>query len=141
MLPASVPIRQRRCVSASVVATPPPPIILLPHARTSHLTSIPTRPFQNEYVTTTFDFDLAAPITGGTAYYSATLNGLGPFTSNAPLCDEVAKSGDPCPMGVGAHHQESTTQNTVSGKVVTTLTWYDQNDVGVLCAILTTKSS
>ena len=32
---------------------------------------------QGATVTTTFDFDLAATITGGTAYYSATLNGLG----------------------------------------------------------------
>ena len=92
-------------------------------------------------MTTEFVFDLAAPITGGTAYYSATLNGLGPFTSNAPLCDEVAKSGDPCPMAAGHHDQISKTTNTISGKVVTTITWYDQNDVGVLCALLTTKSS
>ena len=32
---------------------------------------------QGATVSTTFDFDLAATITGGTAYYSATLNGLG----------------------------------------------------------------
>lgn len=44
-------------------------------------------------------------------------------------------------MAAGHHVQQSTTENTVSGKVVTTLTWYDQDDNGVLCAILTTKSS
>jgi hypothetical protein len=98
-------------------------------------------PAQGEKVSTTFDFDLDAPITGGTAYYSATLNGLGPFTSQAILCDETAKTNDPCPLGVGHHHQVSTAENTVSGKVVTTITWYDNNDAQILCAILTTKSS
>ena len=98
-------------------------------------------PKQGEKVSTTFDFDLDAPITGGTAYYSATLNGLGPFTSQAILCDETAKTNDPCPLGVGHHHQVSTAENTVSGKVVTTITWYDNNDAQILCAILTTKSS
>jgi hypothetical protein len=98
-------------------------------------------PAQGEKVSTTFDFDLDAPITGGTAYYSAILNGLGPFTSQAILCDETAKTNDPCPLGVGHHHQVSTAENTVSGKVVTTITWYDNNDAQILCAILTTKSS
>jgi len=92
-------------------------------------------------VTTTFDFDLDAVITGGTAYYSATLNGLGPFTSQASLCDETAKSGDPCPLGIGHHHQESTATNTVAGKVVTTITWKDQNAAEILCAVITTKST
>ena len=98
-------------------------------------------PTQGQNVTTTFDFDLAAPILGGTAYYSATLNGLGPFTSQAALCDETAKSGDPCPLLPGHHHQESTTENTVTGKVVTTLSWYDENGAQILCTILTTKTS
>lgn len=98
-------------------------------------------PTSGANVTTTFDFDLDAVITGGTAYYSATLNGLGPFTSQAPLCDETAKSGDPCPLGVGHHHQESTTTNTVTGKVVTTITWEDPNGAEILCAVLTTKST
>jgi len=98
-------------------------------------------PTQGEKVSTTFDFDLDAPITGGTAYYSATLNGLGPFTSQASLCDETAKTNDPCPLEVGHHHQVSTTENTVTGKVVTTITWYDTAGSEILCAILTTKSS
>jgi ML domain len=98
-------------------------------------------PKQGEKVTTTFDFDLDAPITGGTAYYSATLNGLGPFASNAPLCDETAKTGDPCPLAVGHHHEVSTAENTVSGKVVTTITWEDPENVLILCAQITTKSS
>jgi len=98
-------------------------------------------PKQGQNITTTFDFDLDAPITGGTAYYSATLNGLGPFTSKANLCDETAKTNDPCPLEAGHHHQVSTAENTVTGKVVTTITWYDLSGAEILCATLTTKSS
>jgi hypothetical protein len=98
-------------------------------------------PKTGEKVTTTFDFDLDAPITGGTAYYSATLNGLGPFTSNAPLCDETAKTNDPCPLAVGHHHEVSVADSTVTGKVVTTITWMDPTGVLILCAQISTKSS
>uniref|UniRef100_A0A6C0CGU7 MD-2-related lipid-recognition domain-containing protein n=1 Tax=viral metagenome TaxID=1070528 RepID=A0A6C0CGU7_9ZZZZ len=98
-------------------------------------------PTQGQNVTTTFDFDLDSPITGGTAYYSATLNGLGPFTSTANLCDETAKTNDPCPLKAGHHHEESTTENTVTGKVVTQISWYDLQGAEILCAEITTKSS
>ena len=98
-------------------------------------------PTNGQNVTTTFDFDLDASITGGTAYYSATLNGLGPFTSQAPLCDETAKTNDPCPLEIGHHHEVSTTQNTITGKVVTTITWYDSAGSEILCTVLTTKSN
>ena len=99
------------------------------------------QPAQGEKVTTTFDFDLDAPISGGTAYYSATLNGLGPFTSSAPLCTETEKTNDPCPLAVGHHHEVSTADNTVTGKVVTTITWEDPAGTLILCAQISTKSS
>ena len=66
---------------------------------------------------------------------------MGPFTSQANLCDETAKTNDPCPLEIGHHHQVSTAENTVTGKVVTTITWYDTADSEILCAVLTTKSS
>jgi hypothetical protein len=98
-------------------------------------------PAQGENVTTTFDFDLDAPIMGGTVYYSATLNGLGPFTSQAALCDETAKTSDPCPLATGHHHEVSVSENTITGKVITTITWKDPNGAQILCAKITTKSS
>jgi hypothetical protein len=98
-------------------------------------------PKKNDYVTTTFDFDLDSPITGGTAYYSATLNGMGPYTSNAPLCVEAAKTNDPCPLATGHHHEVSKSQNTVTGKVVTTIKWQDESGSQILCAEISTKSS
>ena len=97
-------------------------------------------PLKGENVTTTFDFDLDAMIAGGTAKYSATLNGFGPYTSEADLCSETAKTDDPCPLGIGHHHQESTSTSTVSGKVVTTITWIDQTGAEILCAKITTKT-
>ena len=98
-------------------------------------------PAKGENVTTIFDFDLDAPIVGGTAYYSATLNGLGPYTSTAALCDETAKTNDPCPLLTGHHHEVSTSTNTVTGKVITTITWRDNAGAEILCAKLTTKTA
>lgn len=97
-------------------------------------------PTKGENVTTTFDFDLDAPVVDGTASYSATLNGFGPYTSHADLCVEVAKSGDPCPLAAGHHHQVSTAESTVSGKVVTTITWRDAAGTEILCTQITTKT-
>ena len=100
-------------------------------------TSTPTK---NENVTTTFDFDLDAPITGGTAYYAATLNGF-PFSSSSPLCDETAKTNDPCPLLAGHHQEVSTALNSITGKVVATITWKDQAGSEILCARITTKTT
>lgn len=96
-------------------------------------------PTKGENVTTTFDFDLDAPIVGGTAYYAATLNGF-PYSSSAPLCDETAKTADPCPLQTGHHHEVSTTANTMTGKIVTTITWKDGAGAEILCAKITTKT-
>lgn len=97
-------------------------------------------PTKGENVTTTFDFDLDTDITGGSAHYSATLNGFGPYTSDADLCAEVAKSGDACPLFAGHHHQVSTAESTVSGKVVTKITWTALDGTEILCTQITTKT-
>jgi hypothetical protein len=97
-------------------------------------------PTKGENVTTTFDFTLDAPVTGGTAHYAATLNGF-PYTSSAPLCDEVAKSGDPCPLAAGHHHQESVSAASTTGKIVLTITWTSDSGQEILCAQVTTKTA
>ena len=97
-------------------------------------------PAKNEVVFTTFDFDLDAPVVSGTAYYEATLNGF-PYSASAPLCDETAKSGDPCPLLAGHHHEVSNSTNTVSGKLITKITWKDDTDSEILCAQITTKTA
>jgi hypothetical protein len=97
-------------------------------------------PAKDEVVYTTFDFDLDAPIADGVAYYDVTLNGF-PYSAQAPLCDETQKSGDPCPLLAGHHHQVSNASNTVSGKLVTKITWRDIDDLEILCAQITTKTA
>lgn len=96
------------------------------------------KPTKGENVTTVFDFNLPVAVTGGIASYAATLNGF-PYTSTAPLCDEVAKSGDPCPLAVGHHHQESVSAATTSGKIVVKITWTNEASQEILCAQVTTK--
>ena len=96
-------------------------------------------PAKGEMVTTTFDFNLDAPIISGTAYYDVTLNGF-PYSASAPLCEETQKSGDPCPLLAGHHHDVSNATNTVTGKLVTKITWKDGADVEILCAQITTKT-
>jgi hypothetical protein len=96
-------------------------------------------PAKGEVVTTTFDFDLDAPIVSGTAYYDVTLNGF-PYSASAPLCEETQKSGDACPLLAGHHHEVSNVTNTVTGKLVTKITWKDDADVEILCAQITTKT-
>jgi len=96
-------------------------------------------PLKGQNVTTVFDFDLDAPITGGIVKYAATLNGF-PYSATAVLCDETQKSGDPCPLLPGHHHQESTSTNTVSGKLVTRITWLNEAGAEILCAEIATKT-
>ena len=98
------------------------------------------KPAKGENVTTTFDFTLGAPVTGGIASYAATLNGF-PYSSTAPLCDEVAKSGDPCPLVAGRHHQVSTSAATTSGKIVVKITWTNEAGAEILCTQITTKTA
>ena len=97
-------------------------------------------PAKDEVVVTTFDFDLDAPILSGTAYYDVTLNGF-PYSATAPLCEETAKTGDPCPLAVGRHHEVSNATNTVTGKLVTKITWKDGAGAEILCAQITTKTA
>ena len=97
-------------------------------------------PAKGELVYTTFDFDLDAPIADGVAYYDATLNGF-PYSAKASLCEETQKSGDPCPLLAGHHHQVSNATNTVSGKLVTKITWRDIDDLEILCAQISTKTA
>lgn len=96
-------------------------------------------PARDEVVTTIFDFDLESPINDGVAYYDVTLNGF-PYSAQAPLCEETQKSNDPCPLLPGHHHQVSNSTNSVTGKLVTKITWRDIDDLEILCAQITTKT-
>lgn len=94
-------------------------------------------------VTTTFDYDLDTVITGGTATYGFSFNGI-PFSPTVnDLCVEQAGGccPDPCPLGIGHHSDKSiTTFPSVSGKIITTIKWADQNGSPILCVEWTVKA-
>lgn len=94
-------------------------------------------------VTTTFDYDLDTVITGGTATYGFSFNGI-PFSPTVnDLCVEQAGGccPDPCPLGIGHHSDKSiTTFPSVSGKIITTIKWADQDGSQILCVEWTVKT-
>jgi hypothetical protein len=90
-------------------------------------------------VTTTFDFDLSETITAGSVVYSGSYNGM-PFSQDADLCTEVAKSGDPCPLSVGHHKQVSTATADYTGKVETKINWTTTDGRAILCADVTVST-
>ena len=94
-------------------------------------------------VTTTFDYDLNTVITGGTATYGFSFNGI-PFSPTVnDLCVEQAGGccPDPCPLGIGHHSDKSITNfPSVSGKIITTIKWADQNGSPILCVEWTVKT-
>lgn len=74
-------------------------------------------------------------VTAGTAKYSIIFNGI-PFSPTVTdLCTQVT-----CPLVPGIFNLTSTSQfPSVSGKLVSTIQWYDTNDSLLLCSELTEK--
>jgi hypothetical protein len=99
--------------------------------------SEPLNPIAGDDVSLWVAYDLPAPeITGGTATYSFTYNGI-PFPATVdPLCDQTA-----CPKQVGFNNESSssTFPSGISGKIVSSIRWNDQNDDIVWCVETTWK--
>lgn len=113
------------------------------HAKNFVATVTPDAAKPGDSVTTTFDYDLDKEVTGGTATYKVTLNFI-PFSPTVDdLCADQAGSTDECPLaGGGAHHHDvsvSTFPNGVSGTIVSTIIWADQDGEQVLCFQWTVK--
>jgi hypothetical protein len=75
-------------------------------------------------------YDLKSAITGGSAKYSITLNGI-PFpATNDDLCTQTT-----CPKDIGSYNEtsKSTFPSGVSGKISSKITWTNQNDQPVWC--------
>lgn len=93
--------------------------------------SQPALPKAGDNVTLWVAYDLPAPaVTGGTATYSFSLNGI-PLTPTVDdLCTQTA-----CPIEVGAHNETSSSifPSGVSGKVVSQIAWRDQNNALLWC--------
>ena len=81
-------------------------------------------------------YDLKSPITGGTATYSITLNGI-PFPATV---DDLCKQTD-CPKQIGINNEtsKSTFPSGISGKVVSKISWKNQDDQPVWCLESTFK--
>jgi len=68
-------------------------------------------------------------ITGGTAKYSISYNGL-PYSSTDDLCKATE-----CPIEIGEHTVISSAlwDGSLSGKIATTIQWSDQTGAPLLC--------
>lgn len=99
--------------------------------------SQPASPKAGDNVTLWVAYDLPAPeITGGTATYSVTYNGI-PFPPTVnPLCDETE-----CPKPTGFNNETSSSifPSGLSGKITSSVKWTDQNDDLVWCVETTWK--
>jgi hypothetical protein len=93
--------------------------------------SQPANPVAGDNVTLWVAYDLPSPpITGGTATYSFSLNGI-PFPPTVDdLCTQTA-----CPKDTGLNNESSWSifPSGVSGKIVSTITWKDQNKELLWC--------
>jgi len=99
--------------------------------------STPTNPVAGDNVSTWIAYSLPSPaITGGTATYGISLNGL-PFPPTVDdLCTQTA-----CPKDPGDYNESSSAlfPSGVSGKIVSSITWRDQDDAVVWCVETTWK--
>ena len=93
--------------------------------------SQPANPVPGDNVSLWVAYDLPSPvITGGTATYKVTLNGV-PFTPTIEdLCTQTA-----CPKDVGLNNESSWSifPSGISGKIKSAISWNDQNNDLVWC--------
>jgi hypothetical protein len=75
-------------------------------------------------------------VTGGTAQYGFTFNGI-PFSpTTEDLCSQVA-----CPLVPGLYSNSTTTPfPDVSGKIITTIKWFDETKRLLYCLETTVKT-
>jgi len=108
----------------------------LGRAKVTSLTAVPEVPVAGDNYTITVAYDLPEPaITGGTAEYSATLNYIPVYTEKFDLCTQTA-----CPKEVGPNTEVSVSQiPSISGKLVSTVKWMDQDNNLVWCFESTIK--
>lgn len=90
----------------------------------------PSNPIPGENTTLWVDYSLKSSITGGTATYSVSLNGI-PFP---PTTDDLCAQTD-CPKYIGIYNETSSSDfpDGISGKVVTKIQWANQNKSPVWC--------
>lgn len=98
----------------------------------------PEPPVTNEVYDYWFTYTVpeGVNVTGGTAKYSLTLNGIPFAPSTDDLCTQTA-----CPKVAGFYNESSTDTwpGGVSGKIVSKLEWFDTNNNLLLCSETTER--
>jgi hypothetical protein len=96
----------------------------------------PVIPGQNSSLTINAEIPDGTIVTDGSATYGITLNGI-PFPGETDsLCSQVT-----CPLLPGPYTNTTTSTfpSGISGKIVTTIKWYDTNNNLLLCTAITTR--
>lgn len=90
----------------------------------------PSNPVAGEPTELWVAYDLKSAITGGTATYSISLNGIPLNPTVDDLCTQTA-----CPKDVGFYNEtsKSTFPSGISGKVVSKIQWKNQDSQPVWC--------
>lgn len=98
-------------------------------AQITSLSIQPIVPIAGENATVTVQYNLLQDITNGTVEYKASFNGI-PFNPiTEPLCSSIV-----CPQYTGSYTQTgSNIIPDVSGKMVLTTTWTNQNYDQIWC--------
>ena len=99
----------------------------------------PDPPIAGQNATLSFGFTVpdGMTVTDGTAEYAYTLNYIPLPGSTDPLCQDA-----PCPISSGFHNLTSTSAwpSGVTGKLVSSIKWYDLARTLLLCVQITTKT-
>lgn len=100
----------------------------------------PTDPIPGQNVTLHLEYTVpnGVIITGGQAKFAVTYNFI-PFSPTIePLCEDI-----PCPLGPGSYSNDTVSMwpSGLSGTVISTLTWQDENAKQLLCISITAKFS
>lgn len=97
---------------------------------------LPTNPVAGDSTQLWVNYDLYSNITGGTATYSVTMNGI-PFN---PTIDDLCTQ-TTCPKTIASYTEisNSTFPSGISGKIVTKIQWANQNSEPIWCLESTFK--
>lgn len=98
----------------------------------------PNPPIVGENATLWIDYTVPSGVSvdSGSAKYSVSLNGI-PFpTTTEDLCTQVV-----CPQVDGTYNitTSSLWEGGISGKIVSTIQWYDANGAELLCSRMTLR--
>ena len=97
----------------------------------TRLDLFPDPPAPSEEVFMAVEFqNPGAPVTHGTAKRTVTLNGLPVVDETVGLCPDATT----CPLDIGFNNRSATSNwPDVTGKVVSTIRWYDESAAELLC--------